>query len=203
MLKFVVFLAVIGFAYSASVVCTKYAKDVSGGGAGGYYVRPIPQNCRGQHIGNWRPTFRIRERWTRCQRGYKKYKNACYGLAHGNHNINFRDNEQRCNRNQGHVVTWNDRAEFMWINHNAANQNKWYWVGVFCGRGKDIRNSYLVTGQDMRILGPKWGFRGAHPINTHSHPCWMWHRNNGTWMRQFHHQHCHEGRGGLCKSPLA
>ena len=40
------------------MVCTDYA---AGGGDGpeGYYVRPIPSNCRAQHLGGWRPTFRV------------------------------------------------------------------------------------------------------------------------------------------------
>ena len=35
----------------------------------------------------------------------------------------------------------------MWIHNNIANQNKWYFVGLFCGQGKDIANAYVVTGQ--------------------------------------------------------
>merc|ERR1711939_473843 len=191
-----------GCSYSASVVCTKFAKDVSGGGAiKGYYVRPIPGNCRAQHLGNWRPNFRIREPWSNCRDGFRKYRNACYRLARGNHNINFRDGEQICNRHQGHIMTFKDRQEFMWIHNHIANQNKWYWVGIFCGRGNDIRNAYTVTGEDMRKIAPRWGFKGHQGINMHSHPCYMWHRNNGHWIRHFHHRHCHEGHGTICKSP--
>ena len=53
--------SVLGCAYSASVVCTNYAVGGGGGdlGAHGYYVRPVPGNCRAQHMGNWKPTFRI------------------------------------------------------------------------------------------------------------------------------------------------
>ena len=34
----------------------------------------------------------------------------------------------------------------MWIHNNIANENKWYYVGIFCGNGHDIRNHYVVTG---------------------------------------------------------
>ena len=55
----------------------------------------------------------------------------------------------------------------------------------------------------MRKIGPKWGFRGHQPMHTHANVCYKWHRNNGTWMKQFHHQNCNEARGVICKSPLA
>merc|ERR1711935_1107133 len=195
-------LAVLGCAYSASVVCTDYAAG-GGGAIDGYYVRPPPKHCRAQHLGGWRPTFKIKEPWSSCKNGYRKFRNACYRLARGNADMNFRDNEQICNRNQGHVVTWKDRQEFMWIHNNIANQNKWYWVGIFCGTGHNISTHYVVTGEDMRKIGPKWGFRGAHPLDHSNNVCYMWHRNNGTWIRQFHHQGCQSGRGAICKSPLA
>jgi len=196
-------LAVLGYVSSASVICTDYAAGGGGGSIEGYYVRPIPAHCHARHLGRWRPTFRIKEPWSDCKDGFRKYKNACYKLARGNANINFRDGEQTCNRHQGHMVTWKNREEFMWINHNVANQNKWYWVGTFCGQGRDVRNLYTVTGEDMRKIGPRWGFRNAHNVNMNNQPCNIWLRNNGTWMKQFHWSSCNEGRGAICKSPLA
>ena len=52
----------------------------------------------------------------------------------------------RCNRNKGHIAVFSDRAEFMWIHNNIANQNKWYWSGIFCGQGRDISQAYVITG---------------------------------------------------------
>jgi len=190
--------------FSASVTCSNYevASTVDHLGSHGYYVRMPPKNCRARHLGEWRPTFRITEPWTNCKKGYRKYKNACYRLARGNTPFKFDEAERICNSNQGHVVTWKDRAEFMWIHNNIATQNKFHWVGIFCGQGTDLRNSYAVTGEDMRKIGPHWGFKGAHPLNNHGQPCHSWHRNNGHWMRHFHHRGCHDKFGSICKSPL-
>ena len=54
--------SVLGCAFSAKVVCSDYAKDAGAGGGGGmagYYVRMPPKDCRANHAGNWRPTFKI------------------------------------------------------------------------------------------------------------------------------------------------
>ena len=62
---FILPFSVLGCAFSAKVVCSKYAKDVGGGGEGGgggmagYYVRMPPKDCRADKAGNWRPTFKI------------------------------------------------------------------------------------------------------------------------------------------------
>ena len=34
-----------------------------------------------------------KEPWSNCKGGFRKYKNACYRLARGNHDGNFRDIE--------------------------------------------------------------------------------------------------------------
>ena len=39
----------------------------------------------------------------------------------------------------------------MWVHNHIANQNKWYWIGIFCGRGRDIRQTYVVTGWENII----------------------------------------------------
>ena len=54
----------------------------------------------------------------------------------------------------------------------------------------------------MTKIGASWGFVGHHPLNMHAQPCYIWHRNNPTWTRQFHYSSCNEGRGGICESPL-
>ena len=54
---------IVGAASAANVICTDYGKGLGGGGGGfdGYYVRPVPTNCRLRHVGNWSPQFRIRQ----------------------------------------------------------------------------------------------------------------------------------------------
>lgn len=58
----------------------------------------------------------------------------------------------RCNKQNGHIVTWKNRQEFMWIHNNVAKiKLRWYWVGVFCGNGVDLKAAYLVTGLEVFI----------------------------------------------------
>ena len=61
-------MSVLGCAYSASVVCSKYAADATADPdeaarkrlkKHGYYVRPIPKDCKAKRLGGWRPTYRI------------------------------------------------------------------------------------------------------------------------------------------------
>ena len=53
----------------------------------------------------------------------------------------------------------------MWVHNNIANQNKWYFVGIFCGNGGlDIRQTYVVTGGKnlkyfpMNVFNPFWQY---------------------------------------------
>ena len=60
LLYLIVSISVLGYAASAAVVCSQYAKDVGGdGGLDSYYKRPIPGHCRAARLGNYRPTYRI------------------------------------------------------------------------------------------------------------------------------------------------
>jgi len=210
MLRFL-FLAAVLVAFTqaakktSATFCTKYAvDDAGGGGPEGYYQRMVPQQCRAQHLGNWKPTHKIQEFASECPSGWRKYKeNRCYKDMPGNRN--FRDGEQQCNQHKGHIFLPNDRQEFQFVHDSVARHNKWYWLGTFCttsGNNEDPANAFAVTGEDMRKVQQKLNGRGAHHINNHSHPCWMWHRNNGSWKYRYHHQHCHEGRGVICEVPL-
>ena len=60
-----------------------------------------------------------------------------------------------------------------------------------------------LSGEDMRKIGPKWGFRMNQPLNMRAQPCAMWHRNSATWIRKFNHETCAHSRGTICESPLA
>ena len=92
------FVLLIGVTSAANVICTDYGKDVGGGGAfDGYYVRPVPTNCRFQHRGNWSPQFRIKEGQPECRGGWRKWKNKCYFMAGGR---NWQEGETFCNQNQ-------------------------------------------------------------------------------------------------------
>ena len=167
----------------------------------GYYVRPIPAGCRAHHLGNWRPTFRIKEPWTECKVGWRKFKTSCYKqLPYRGRGMDFRSGEQACNRNQGHIFVPKDRVEFMWVHDNVARHNKWYWIGIFCGHGANLRNAYTVTGEDMRKR--ELGFKGNPRLNMHTWTCFLWLRNNKHWIRHLNIQNCKGPYGVICESPL-
>ena len=174
-----VFLALLGAA-AATVICSDYGKGGGGEGAEGYYVRPIPGNCRGQHgdAANWKPTFRIKEMAGDCPPGGKKYKDTCYIQLRGGKSHTYRISEGMCNQHKGHIVTYHTREEYLWVEQNVMTQNAWYWQGIFCSvpRGTDPSNFYTPSGEDMRKIQQKMRTKSAQPVSEHTHPCVMSHR---------------------------
>ena len=122
---------IVGAASAANVICTDYGKDIGGGGGGfeGYYVRPVPTNCRFRHVGNWSPQFRIKNPIGQCHGGWRKWKGKCYGV---NRPKNYRDAETHCNRHQAHIFQANDRPEYLVVEQNVMNDNGWHWVATVC-----------------------------------------------------------------------
>ena len=59
----------------------------------------------------------------------------------------------------------------------------------------------FVSGEDMRKIGPKWGFNSNQGLHA-GRRCWRWHRNNSTWNKKFHAESCQNPNGSICKSPL-
>merc|ERR1711988_1086875 len=123
MICLVAFAAIIGLASAAETAfCTNGQKDVppvegGGGGLGGYYVRPLPGNCRGRHgsIANWKPTFKITNPMERCRNEWKKYKGACYYDRRRQGDQAYRPGEEFCNQNQAHIFVPNNREEYLWV----------------------------------------------------------------------------------------
>ena len=204
---FFVLVTILGAASAANVICTDYGKDIGGGGGAveGYYVRPVPKNCRMRHLGHWSPQFRIREPIGQCPGGWRKWKGKCYFGS--NNGRNWRDAEQHCNRHQGHMWQPNDREEYQWVEQNVMRRNAWHWLGTICnsqGRNSNLAAFYTASGEDMRKIQQRLNARmhPGHHIDNESHPCMLSHRNNNSWRWQYHHQHCHEGHRYVCESPL-
>merc|ERR1711998_188725 len=201
-----VLLALIG-ATSAAVICSDYQAG-GGGGAGDYYVRPIPGNCRARHLGNWRPRFRIRGGQAQCRGGWRKYRGKCYYDRRRHGHCNFRDCENWCNQHQAHIYIHNDRQEYLWVEQNVMRHNEWYWVGIFCsgghGRTTDLNKFYTPSGEDMRQIQQKIRCR-MHPghwiDHGHDRCCAISHKNNNTWRWMWHHQQGNEGRASVCEAP--
>ena len=199
------FVLLIGVTSAANVICTDYGKDIGGGGAfDGYYVRPVPKNCRFQHRGNWSPQFRIKEGQPKCKGGWKKYKKKCY-FERGD--MNWQDGERFCNGHQAHIWQPNDREEYQWVEQNVMAHNTWYWLGTVCnskGDGTNPADFYTASGEDMRKIQQKMNVKmhPGHNINNHSLPVMMSHRNNNTWRWMYHQQFGKEGRRIVCEAPM-
>ena len=203
-LTVILFLAVLGATFSSAVICTEYAKAGGGGDAPeSYYKRPIPSSCRAQKLQGWTPKFRITEPMSECKEGWKKHRGSCYRLADGRRIMSFREGEMICNKHQGHIFVPKDRADRRTVQNIVGGRNQWYYLGIFCGRGKNLRNAYTVTGEDMRQLAGKWGMSPVHPLNNRTHLCYIWFKNHRYWDHRLHYQSCHERRGVICESPLA
>ena len=209
MIGVVLFAIVVSLAHSAEVAfCTSKQKDVKSvdgsGGMGGYYKRPLPGNCRGQHgdMANWKPTFKITRATEQCKGGWKKYKGACYHDKPGAQS--YRKSEEWCNQHQAHIFVPNNREEYLWVEQNVMKRNGWYYMGFFCApkNTKNFNEVYANTREDVRIINKKLQIQLAHPIGEHSTPCMMAHRNNNSWRWQYHHQHGHEGRHAVCEAPM-
>ena len=56
----------------------------------------------------------------------------------------------------------------------------------------------------MRILGPKWGFKGHDALyKKNGQLCYRWHKNHARYMKFLNNQNCSEtGNGTICESPL-
>merc|ERR1711988_1005581 len=164
MLFVVLFVAAVGLANSANVICTDYGKDVGGGADGptegfeGYYKRPVPDMCRGRHgaLNGWVPRYRIDNPHSNCPGGWRKYKKACYYNLNKRHgNRNFRQAEEFCNQHKGHIFFPNSREEFMWVRqHQMQHKHDWYWMGVYCAKERTdkLEKAFLVTGEDIRVV---------------------------------------------------
>jgi len=199
---------VISLAHGAEVsYCTSKQKDVKpvdgSGGFGGYYKRPLPGNCRGQHgsIANWKPTFKITQVSEQCKPGWKKHKGACYFDRPGSHP--YKVGEEWCNTQQAHIFVPNNREEYLWVEQNVMSRNSWHWMGFFCAP-KDTKNFnelYACTREDVRIIHKKLQATLAHPIGEHNTPCMTSHRNNDSWRWRYHHRHGHESHHVICESP--
>merc|ERR1711998_501196 len=103
MLLFSVFAVLLAYASAGSVICSDYT-----GGGGAYYTHPIPMRCRSAHLG-WRPNFKLKNFASRCPGGYRKWKNHCYQAKEQGQN--FKDHEESCNREKGHLCVFNSQRE--------------------------------------------------------------------------------------------
>lgn len=187
---------------SADVICTDFVPQ--GDGMTGYYVKPLPGNCRGAHgpIANWKPTFKIEDAHSSCPAGWKPYKDACYKDMEVQKN--FRDAEQDCNRHQAHIFVASNMEEMQWVASNVMIHGGHYWTGWFCAQSgtHEIGQGNVVTGEDTQQIQQKMpGVRGAHPIDEHNVPCWSWEKHGGH-HKDWHHRHCHEGQHWVCEAPL-
>merc|ERR1712017_51231 len=96
-----VFLALIGAAAGANVMCMAYSKDDGGGeGFDGYYTRELPGNCRGQHgpVANWKPTYKIKNPIAECPGGWKQFRDSCYYDMRQRGHHHFKAGEEECNK---------------------------------------------------------------------------------------------------------
>merc|ERR1711939_111229 len=199
-------LALIGAAAAGDTAyCTYKQNDVAApgdGGLGGYYVRNPPDVCRCQHLGEYRPKYRIKQVAEGCKSGWKEYRGACYYDRRAQGHLNFRDGENFCNNNGGHHWVPNNREEFMWVRTNVMRHNEWYYMGYWCSEkdgSHDGNDWYTVTGEDMRIINKKMMVTSHHPIRHHGQPCMMTHRQDQNYWFKYHHQNCNEGRGVVCE----
>eukprot|EP00116_Pleurobrachia_bachei_P010544 sb/3470806/ len=193
------FVLLFGVTSAANVICTDYGKDIGGGGAfGGYYVRPVPKNCR---VGN---QFRITKGQPQCMGGWKQWRKKCYREAG---HKNWKDAEEFCNRHQAHMFQPNDREEYQWVENNVMRHNEWHFLGTVCNsRGKttNVADFYTASGEDMREIQKKLNARmyPGHHVDNHHHPCMLCHRHNNSWRWQYHHSSCNEGRKNVCEAPM-
>merc|ERR1712093_723848 len=210
MICLIVYAAILGLAVAGETsYCTNSQKNVDsvdgGGGLGGYYVRPLPGNCRGRHgnIANWKPTFKVNNPVSRCPGGWKKYKGACYYDRRQQGHLSYRQGEDWCNQHQAHIFVPNNREEYLWVEQQVMTHNEWYFMGFFCAKSgtRDMNQVYSNTRENVPEIQKKLNVQLAHPIDEHNTPCMMSHRNNNSWRWQYHHQHGHEGRGIVCEAP--
>merc|ERR1712188_96636 len=207
-------LAIIAVAFAAAFAgdtayCTYKQDDVvapGSGGLGGYYARNPPQACFARHIGNWRPTYRVKKVADRSESNWKEYEGACYYNLRGHGHHNYKDAEQWCNNHGGRLYVPNDQEEQMFVISNVMHQNDWYWTGIWCTSVPDSHNGadfYTVSGEDMRIINKKLQLRSHHPIRQNGNEvCMMTRKEDPNYWFQFHHQNCNEGRGAVCETPL-
>jgi len=191
---------------SATLICSDFGtyQDRT------YYTKPIPVQCRGRHgqVLNYRPTYRITEKYSKCPNGWKEYSGHCYWTPTERPDRNFMEHETNCNLYKAHIYVANTREEYLWIENNVMNHDTWYYNGIFCsgdmGRTLNIAHMRTVTGEDLSEIQKKTNFRmeNNHWISQFDHNCAMTHRNNNDWRWKWHHQSCNDNRRAVCEALL-
>ena len=144
----------------------------------GYYTRPLPGNCRGQHgsMSNWKPKHRIQNPINACPPDWKQYEGACYWDGRRQHGFKYYNQaEEECNKRNAHIWMPNRREEFDWVTQNViTHRTNNYWIGIFCSKNgsKKFAEMYTATREDMRIIGPKLQqfARMKSEVNQHNVP---------------------------------
>lgn len=176
-----------------------------------YYKLPLintGNHCKSQHLGNWRPTYKVTAKTSECPSGalFWEERGTCYKEGAGDKN--FRDAETECNSMNGHLFVPNDLKEMRWVTTRAYQHGGWHWLGFFCStdNSHEVRDTRTVTRENTVLISQGLpGARGHQPLHHHGNACWMHQseRADKSWWIRFHHQNCTEGHKYVCEIPIS